>query len=70
MDVWKKHLAELYKEHSKKQKHTKGEPELFSNVRGQKGVLGVSSTGIALTGRAAREKRKNKMTTAKIGKSR
>ena len=35
MDVWKKHLAELYKEHSKKQKHTKGEPELFSNVRGQ-----------------------------------
>ena len=60
MDVWKKHLAELYKQHSKKQKDTKGEPELFSKVRGQKGVLGVSSTGIALTGRAAREKRKNK----------
>ena len=41
-DVWKKHLAELYKDHSKKQKDKKGISEPFSNVLGAKNVKGVS----------------------------
>ena len=52
-DVWKKHLAELYKDHSKKQKDKRNH-EPFSNVLGAKNVKGVSSVGIPITGKAAR----------------
>ena len=69
-DVWKKHLAELYKDHSKKQKDKKGITEPFSNVLGAKNVKGVSSVGIPITGKAARQQNKNKEKYRSAGRGR
>ena len=68
-DVWKKHLAELYKDHSKKQKDKKGISEPFSNVLGAKNVKGVSSVNTNHR-KAARQQNKNKEKYRSAGRGR